>query len=619
MNNEEIEAFFRDTAVNIYNNAELRDPQKEGYSAIRDHFNQREDSCYVQLPVGCGKTGLIGITPFGVAKGRVLIISPNLTIRENIRRELNISDPACFYKRRRVFDPSAGPFLSELRTGANIHDCDAAHIIVANIQQFAGANNKWFEALPADYFRMILVDEGHHNVADTWLRLFEYFTTARVVSYTATPMRSDGQVVSGARVYHFGYRRSMVQGYISPIDAVYVRPSEITFTAEGETKTLSISDVMKMREKDWFSRGVAMSEECNRSVVNASVRQLYEARQHGTPRQIIAVACSIRHAGQVAALYRSVGLKVDVLHSQMKDAARDRIEVALRNGSLDVVVQVNILGEGYDLPTLSVGAVFRPYRSLTPYIQFVGRILRLAAPNAPPYSQANQVYLVSHVGLNDERWWNDFTNFDKDDQDFFQEMLIDDEPEDGQPAPRLTLRPFMRVLRELVESYSKKGYLRKVDDAMVQDLFKAIREKGFEPGEFGLTEEIVRERLQASQEESQVLPFNPIIQPQARRDALRLRLPQEARSVAYTVLSRLKLEPNARDFARFSGGEHNSAFLVRLALDQQNKAMGLKSGARDSAHPDQLQKAIDESANIVDRLTALLREKLKDGSSEADR
>ena len=148
-----------------------------------------------------------------------------------------------------------------------------------------------------------------------------------------------------------------------------------------------------MREQDWFSRGVAVSEECNRSIVNASVQQLHHMRTLGSPRQLIAVACSIRHADQVAALYKEHGLRVEVLNSDLKDDERDRIEATLRSGVTDVVVQVNILGEGYDLPTLSVAAVFRPYRSLSPYVQFVGRILRLAQPDTP-YSHTNQVCLV---------------------------------------------------------------------------------------------------------------------------------------------------------------------------------------------------------------------------------
>jgi superfamily II DNA or RNA helicase len=212
MDNKKIEELFTETKVSIWQNPSLREPQIQGYFAIREHFQRSDESCYVQLPVGCGKTGLMGLAPFGVAKGRVLIIAPNLIIRENIRRELNISDPNCFYIKRSVFTPTEGPFLSELKTGANLHDCDEAHIVVANIQQFSGARNKWYEALPSDYFHMILVDEGHHNVAETWTRLFEYFEKSKVVSFTATPMRSDGQVVAGECVYKFGYARSMVMG-----------------------------------------------------------------------------------------------------------------------------------------------------------------------------------------------------------------------------------------------------------------------------------------------------------------------------------------------------------------------------------------------------------------------
>ena len=558
----------------------------------------------------------MGMSPFGIANGRVLIIAPNLTIRENIRRELNVSDPNCFYIKRGVFVPKIGPYLSELKTGANIHDCDAAHIVVANIQQFSGSRNRWYEALPTDYFDMVLVDEGHHNIARTWSRLFDYFDRARVISFTATPMRSDGRLISGQRVYKFGYARSMILGFISQIGAIFVKPEELTFTVKGETKTLDIAEVMRMRQRDWFSRGIATSEECNRSIVNASIQQLHQVRTLGSPRQLIAVACSIRHAIQVAALYREHGLRVEVLHSKLKSEERDRIEASLRSGVTDVGVQVNILGEGYDLPTLSIAAVFRPYRSLSPYIQFVGRILRLAQPHTP-YSPANQVYLISHVGLNDERWWSDFRNFDQEDQEFFQEYFQGEQEiaadEDG--SPRLTLRPFMRVLNEVVENYQSRGYLKKIDDVMIRDLFDTIREKGFEPTEFGLSEEIVRSRLATAQREGQIAAFDPIIQPQERREALKGRLQQEARSIADTVLNRLELPHRGKDLLKCFAGNHNSQILIRLANSEQNKVMGIPSGKRSSADSYQLKSAINASPDIADKLSSFIRSKLEDAAS----
>jgi DNA repair protein RadD len=616
MDNAEIAKFFRDTRVNVVGNPALREPQRDAYVELQKHFLSKNTQCYIQLPVGCGKSGLIGLTPFGIAEGRVLIVVPNLTIRRTILTELDISDPNCFYSRRDVFLPTAGPFLTELKPGANIHDCDNAHMVVANIQQFSGENNKWYERLPHDYFDMILVDEGHHNVAQTWARLFEYFSGAKVISYTATPVRSDGQMLLGEKVYSFTYARSMLMGFISTIDAVHVAPTSITFTAKGKTETMSLEQVIQMRDKDWFSKGIALAEECNRHIVQASIKQLNEVRRHGSPRQIIAVACSIRHAVQIAALYHEYGLKAEVLSSEQDEEKREEIEAALRTGMIDVVVQVQMLGEGYNLGTLSVAAVFRPYRSLSPYIQFVGRILRLADPQSPG-SQGNRVFVVSHIGLNDERWWNDFANFDKEDQQFFAEFLGAGAStvEGSDPSsPRLTLRPFMRVLVETVDSYLQKGYLKQVDHAMVTEVLETIRSKGFDPLEFGLTEEIMKRRLEmAALAERQVPAHTTPVQPQRRKEALRMRVQQDARSIADVIVNRLHLTHNGMDLVRHYPGRapSNSGILIQLALAAQNKVMGIATGERENASLEQFQAALDATASIQDGLTGLIKSKIE--------
>ena len=614
MNNNEIASFFAAQEVNILGNCALCEPQREGYFALKAHFETNGSRCYVQLPVGNGKTGLMGLAPFGISDGRILIVAPNLTIRKNIIRDLNVADPNCFYRKRGVFIPTNGPFISELKTGANLHDCDNAHIVVANIQQFAGKANKWYEKFPADYFRMILVDEGHHGVADTWQRLFDYFAIAKIVSFTATPLRSDGRVVEGKRVYTFSYARSMMMGIIAPIDAVFVKPEEIRFTVKRDTYTLTLEEVMAMRERDWFSKGIALSEECNRNIVTASLDRLDQVRQYGTPRQIIAVGCSIRHAEQIAALYREHGMNTEVLHSNLSDERRDQIEAGLRNGLVDVVVQVNILGEGYDLGTLSVAAVFRPYRSLTPYIQFVGRILRLAAPEAQG-SPANHVYLVSHVGLNDERWWDDFRNFDAEDKEFFSEYFActEETVDEGVGKPRQTLRPFMRVLDETVHAYVQKGFLKEIDETLIREVMGALESRGFHPAEFGLTEDMMRMRLEmAAQAEKELPATRRLVQPQKKREALQVRVSKEARSIADTVINRLDLSHAGRDLINhFPGkGPSNSVILIALAGAAQNTVMKIEKNTRNDATIEQLEMAIEASPDIVDSLTAAVRTKL---------
>jgi superfamily II DNA or RNA helicase len=65
------------------------------------------------------------------------------------------------------------------------------------------------------------------------------------------------------------------------------------------------------------------------------------------------------------------------IHSDMPPEKRDRILDELKLGLIDCIVQVQMLGEGFDHPPLSVAAILRPYRSLSAYMQFVGRIMRV--------------------------------------------------------------------------------------------------------------------------------------------------------------------------------------------------------------------------------------------------
>ena len=78
--------YFTDTAVNILGNSKLRTPQIEAYMKAQEHFaSNPEQDALIVLPTGTGKSGLISIVPFGMAKGRVLIITPGLVTKQSIR------------------------------------------------------------------------------------------------------------------------------------------------------------------------------------------------------------------------------------------------------------------------------------------------------------------------------------------------------------------------------------------------------------------------------------------------------------------------------------------------------------------------------------------------------
>ncbi|VBB48532.1 hypothetical protein TRIP_B90004 [uncultured Desulfatiglans sp.] len=78
MTNEETPCFFNDTQAYIPGNPDLRNLQVEGWFRTRQHFRNSSEHAIVQIPVGCGKTGLMVLLFFGIAKGRVLVIVPKL-------------------------------------------------------------------------------------------------------------------------------------------------------------------------------------------------------------------------------------------------------------------------------------------------------------------------------------------------------------------------------------------------------------------------------------------------------------------------------------------------------------------------------------------------------------
>ena len=80
----------------------------------------------------------------------------------------------------------------------------------------------------------------------------------------------------------------------------------------------------------------------------------------------------IDHAKAIRSLYSERGYEAETIHSRMPDDERAEVVRKLRAGLIDVIVQVQMLGEGFDRPKLSVAAIFRPFRSLAPYLSSWG-------------------------------------------------------------------------------------------------------------------------------------------------------------------------------------------------------------------------------------------------------
>jgi DNA repair protein RadD len=89
-----VEAYFTSVDYDIEDNQQIREPQLEAYTALYSYFAAGNKTAIVQIPVGCGKSGLAAIIPFGIARGRVLIVTPNLTIKKGLMESSRIAKSA---------------------------------------------------------------------------------------------------------------------------------------------------------------------------------------------------------------------------------------------------------------------------------------------------------------------------------------------------------------------------------------------------------------------------------------------------------------------------------------------------------------------------------------------
>lgn len=407
--------YFQETKAFIHGNSALRDPQWRAYSALKKSFKNDLDSHkIIVLPTGTGKTGLIAISPYGIANGRVLVITPSLIIREGISDEFDTRVVSNFWTRNNVIIddnnlPSVYRYTGFSTAGEKKRaqkQLDDANIVIANIHKVSQRNSKASLArfLPEDYFDMVIIDEAHHSAADSWIETLKHFNAKKIVKLTATPIRADNKVIEGEITYEFKLSDAINEGFVKNVVAEDYTNEKLEFLVDD--KYVDKETALDLMDDKWVSRTVAYSPKCNETIVDMSIERLNEKRKHGKAHhQIIAVACGIEHAKQIKEIYESKGLKADYVSADRQDES-EQVIIDFKKGLLDVVVNINILGEGFDHPNISIAAIFRPYRSLPPYAQFIGRSLRRITGDEIIDDIDNIAHVIYHTELDIDDLWH---------------------------------------------------------------------------------------------------------------------------------------------------------------------------------------------------------------------
>jgi superfamily II DNA or RNA helicase len=600
---------FRDLNPQITDNERLREPQREAYEAISEHFADEDAhrEAGVVLPVGCGKSGLITVAPFAVQARRVLVIAPGLRIASQLLDDFNPTNPGMFYRKCAILPGPVYPEPAEIRgTSTNRSDLDAADVVVTNIQQLqrGGSDNRWLADLPEDYFDLILFDEGHHNVAESWETLRQKFPSARIVSVSATPTRADGRLMTGEIIYTYPIYRAVQHGFVKHVKGLVLNPASLRYVRreDGHEIEVDLEEVRRLGEVDAdFRRSIVSSKETLATIVDASITELRRLRAStGEERlKIIASALNMEHCKQIVAAYRERGLRADYIHSREDSRANNGVLTKLDRHELDAIVQVRMLGEGFDHPFLSVAAVFSIFASLSPFVQFVGRIMRVIKQDAPG-DPLNYGSVVFHAGANTVKAWDDFKDFAEADQEWFELLteqvpVGDERQREVDPTDEVAgNRPGEDPVQITEPGQVSLEELPLLSDNRLKEALALLKQAGVTPEEYGRATD----------------QLEPIyVTKQSRRQASRALLDETIKTRAGKLVHDHGLNPEGRDLDTKHLGQSNWV-VVKAAIDKQANVM---VGRGPKERCDLSQAEIDLITERLDAIVSTVESELLHG------
>ena len=327
----------------------LRDYQQELYDRTSAAFRQGYRRPLVVAPCGAGKSYLFA-EMIRSTKGEVLV----LTHREELKRQ-----------------------HEDLLRDLNITNARVSMILTE-------ANRLGKYGTPA----LIVTDEAHLSKSNSWQKVIEYYNTY-TVGLTATPIRLDGKplgdiydvLIEGVDVrWLIDHHRLAPYEYYAPTT---VDTSELR-TNYGD---YVISDLERIM---------------NERAIYGNVIESY--RRFAPGERTIAYCVSVRHAGNTAEAFNSVGIRAEVLSAGTPARERRRLMEDFRSGKFSVLCNVGIIAEGISIDEVTCCMLLRPTESVALGVQQMMRCMRYM-----PGKTAKILDLVGNytrVGLpDDDREW----------------------------------------------------------------------------------------------------------------------------------------------------------------------------------------------------------------------
>lgn len=377
----------------------LRPPQIGGiFSALGYERSDGKFAATLVMPTGTGKTETILSMVVAGRFKKTLVIVPSDALREQMKekfiklgllRELGL-----------ISDLIPNPIVATIKHGvdeeADLKELLNSNVIIASVSALNNFKKELLINLTNECSHLI-VDEAHHVTASTWAKVKSQFSEKSVFQFTATPFRSDGSRVEGKIIFNYPLRKAQDDGYFKPIEFHSVKEF--------------------------------VEEKSDQAIATKAIKLLREDIELGYDHILMARANTIARAQEIFAIYeKEQDLNPVLVNSRVKKKAD--VLKAIKNREHKIIVCVDMLGEGFDLPQLKISAIHDPHKSINIMLQFTGRFTRTATnvgdakfvaniANANVNESLDELYKedsdwnnivsdISHTKITDEKEYQDF-------------------------------------------------------------------------------------------------------------------------------------------------------------------------------------------------------------------
>ena len=322
-------------------NLELKEHQKAALKALEAMRDNSETIALLYHATGTGKT-TTAVLDAKRCGGRVLFIA----------HTQELVDQATKRFRELWVNTTVGRYCDVVKQ-------PRAHVVCGSVQSVA----LHLEDFKDDDFDYLIVDEAHHAAADTYQKVLSYFKPSFTLGLTATPERADDKSILDIfknTAHKLDIQTAVEIGELVPVRCIRIHTNIDLTKVRFNSVQYNIRD---LESKIYVP-------ERNKLIVDTWLQYVRDKRT-------VVFCASVKHAKEIADLFREKGIKAAAVSGSMKKSERMEFQEKFVNREIQVLCACDLLNEGWDCPEIEVLFMARPTMSKVLYTQQLGRGMRL--------------------------------------------------------------------------------------------------------------------------------------------------------------------------------------------------------------------------------------------------